>query len=347
MIPVALPGGNFYPMLAVSLVCLATLLTWIAVLCTNRLARMRLRARPRFNAMAMLALAVIGGIFPARLALRWIDTSQAAAEKAAHTMVLDAPRTLTGIAMPAGTRLLVHVAGRPDTFESARFPTPVPVAGIPVASLERYLARSGLREFRATGASATLPEDETADGWRCGRGHKVEFKADDDGTLRFSSCHLAAGSQLEGKPLPAGTWVALRHGARPASDFRHVDGWLLRTDGSEPSMVGGMPLLKAELRLDRARKLVWYEGSLGKEYALGPMTYPTGTRVATASATVAGAKPGDLVFSPSRGRSAVRNDGDDVPSGQSVLQAPDGTVRAVMSNRAAGVLDVASIGTTP
>ena len=47
MIPVALPGGNFYPMLAVSLVCLATLLTWIAVLCTNRLARTRLRARPR------------------------------------------------------------------------------------------------------------------------------------------------------------------------------------------------------------------------------------------------------------------------------------------------------------
>lgn len=347
MIPVALPGGNFYPMLAVSLVCLATLLTWIAVLCTNRLARTRLRARPRSNAVAMLALAIVGGIFPARLALHWFDTRQAAADQAAHTLVLDASRTLAGIDMPAGTRLLVRLPGRPDTFEMAYFPRPVPVGGIPVNSLERYLAQSGVREFRATGASGALPEDESADGWRCTRGHKVEFKADDNGALRFSSCHLAAGNTVDGQPLPAGTWVALRHGPRPATDFQHVDGWLLRTDGSEPSMVAGMPLLKADLRLDRARKLLWFEGSLGKEYTLGPMTYPAGTRVATASATVAGAKLGDLVFSPSRGRSAGRNDGDDVPSGQSVLQSPDGSVRGVMSNRAAGVLDVASIGTTP
>ncbi|CAM3591688.1 SAF domain-containing protein [Bordetella sputigena] len=347
MIPVALPGGNFYPMLAVSLVCLATLLTWIAVLCTNRLARLRLRARPRMNAVAMLALAVIGGIFPARLALHWLDGRQAAAEEAAHTMILDGPRPLGGVDMPAGTRLLVRVAGQPDTFEAARFPRPVPVAGIPVIGLQRYLAKSGSREYRATGASGTLPVDETADGWRCTRGHKVEFKPAEDGTLRFSSCHLAAGNQLDGKSLPAGTWVALRQGARPASDFQHVDGWLLRTDGSEASMIAGMPLLKADLRLDRARKLVWFEGSLAQEYVLGPMTYPAGTRVATAGAAVAGAKPGDLVFSPSRGRSAGRDDGDDVPSGKSVLQAPDGTVRGVMSNRAAGVLDVASIGSTP
>ncbi|ANN68762.1 hypothetical protein [Bordetella bronchialis] len=347
MNPVALPGGNFYPMLAVSLVCLATLLTWIAVLCTNRLARMRLRARPRSNAVAMLALAVLGGIFPVRLALRWMDGHQAAADKAAHTVVLDGPRTLGGIDMPAGTRLLVRLEDRPDTFEAAHFPGPVPVGGIPVVSLERYLAKSGVQQFRATGASGTLPGDEAADGWRCARGHKVEFKPDEDGRLRFSSCHLAAGNTVGGQSLPAGTWVALRHGARPASDFQHVDGWLLRTDGSDPSMVAGMPLLKADLRLDRQRKLVWFEGSLASEYDLGPMTYPAGTRVATAGAAVAGAKPGDMVFSPSRGRSASRNDGDDVPSGQSVLQAPDGTVRAVMSNRAAGVLDVASIGTTP
>jgi hypothetical protein len=347
MIPVALPGGNFYPMLTVSLVCLATLLTWIAMLCTNRLARLRLRAHPRVNVAAMLTLAVVGGLFPGRLALRWLDDRQAAEDQAAHTIVLDKPDTLAGIDMPTGTRLRVRLPGRPDTFASAAFPHPVLVAGIPVAGLERYLAKSGAQEFRATGASATLPEDENADGWRCARGHKVEFKATGDSALRFSSCHLATGNLLGGQPLPAGTWVALRHGARPASDFQHVDGWLLRTDGSESSTVAGMPLLKAELRLDRDRKLVWFEGSLGKEYALGPMTYPTGTRVTTASATVQGAKPGDLVFSPSRGRSAGRNDGDDVPAGQSVLQAADGTVRAVMSNRAAGVLDVASIGVTP
>jgi hypothetical protein len=334
-------------MLAVSLVCLATLFTWIAVLCTNRLSRLRLRAHPRANAFAMIALAVVGGVFPVRQALHWLNARQAAEEKSAHTIVLDSARTLSGIDMPVGTRLLVRLEGRPDTFETATFPRPIPVAGIPVASLQRYLAKADSQDYRPTGASASLPEDETADGWRCSRGHKVEFKAADDGTLRFSSCHLAAGNTLNGQPLPAGTWVSLRQGARPASDFHHVDGWLLRTDGSEPSTVHDMPLLKAELRLDSARKLVWFEGSLGKEYTLGPMTYPTGTRVATASAKIAAAKPGDMVFSPSRGRSAGRSDGDDVPAGQSVLQASDGTVRAVMSNHAAGVLDVASIGMNP
>jgi hypothetical protein len=347
MIPVALPGGNFYPMLAVSLICLATLLTWIAVLCTNRLARLRLRARPRTGAAAMLALAMLGAIFPARQAARWLDQRQAAQRQAAHTMVLDQGRTLAGIAMPAGTRLLVRVPGQLDTFETAAFPQPVSVAGIAVTGLDRYLAKAGDQEYRVTSASATLADDQTAEGWRCSRGHRVELKAGEAGVLRFSSCHLAQGNTVDGQAVPAGTWASLRYGERPASDFQHVDGWLLRTDGSEPYVIAGMPLLKAELRLDASRRLVWFEGSLGQEYVLGPMTYPPGTRVGTAGAALAGVRPGDLVFSPSRGRSADRNDGDNVQAGQSVLQGRDGTVRAVLSNRAAGVLDFASIGLTP
>ena len=35
MIPVSLPGGNFYVLMAVSLACLSTLLTWLAVLATS------------------------------------------------------------------------------------------------------------------------------------------------------------------------------------------------------------------------------------------------------------------------------------------------------------------------
>jgi hypothetical protein len=347
MIPVALPGGNFYPMLGVSLVSLATLLTWIAVLCTNRVARLRLRAHPRINATAMVVLAVLGSIFPARQILHWLDARRAAENTAAHTIMLNHPRTLSGIDMPPGTRLLVMLPGRPDTFETAGFPEPVRVGGIPVVSLQRYLAKAGAGEYRATGASAFLRKDVSVEGWICSHRHKVEFKTEESGALRFSSCHLAPGNELGGQPLPEGTWVSLRRGARPAADFQHVDGWLLRTDGSEPSTVDGMPLLKAELRLNRDRKIVWFEGTLGKSFSLGPMTYPTGTRVATAGAAVQGAKPGDLVFSASRGRSAERNDGDDVPAGQSVLQAPDGEVRAVLSNHAAGVLDFASIGATP
>ena len=89
------------------------------------------------------------------------------------------------------------------------------------------------------------------------------------------------------------------------------------------------------------------EGLLARDTTLGAMTYPPGTRVLTATPRLPGAQPGDLLFSPSRGRSARRDGGEDVAAGSSVLQAPDGTVRSVLSNREAGVLDVAAMRMTP
>ncbi|MNV99857.1 hypothetical protein D3C71_1952730 [compost metagenome] len=101
------------------------------------------------------------------------------------------------------------------------------------------------------------------------------------------------------------------------------------------------------MRLDGQRRLLDFEGLLARETVLGAMTYPPGTRVLAANSRLPGAQPGDLLFSPSRGRSARRNGGEDVAAGQSVLQAPDGTVRSVLSNRDAGVLDVAAMRMAP
>jgi hypothetical protein len=106
-------------------------------------------------------------------------------------------------------------------------------------------------------------------------------------------------------------------------------------------------LLKVDMQLDGQRRMLGFEGLLARETALGDMTYPPGTRVLTANPALPGAQAGDLLFSPSRGRSARRAGGDDVPAGKSVLQAPDGTVRSVLGNREAGVLDVAAMRIGP
>ena len=71
MIPVSLPGGNFYVLMVVSLACLSTLLTWLAVLATSRGARLWLGEHRRGGAILMALLAVIGGIFPYQQLSQW------------------------------------------------------------------------------------------------------------------------------------------------------------------------------------------------------------------------------------------------------------------------------------
>ncbi|OZI31660.1 hypothetical protein CAL29_27660 [Bordetella genomosp. 10] len=347
MIPVALPGGNFYPMLVASLICLATLLTWIAVLCTTPTARLRVREHPRKSLAAMGLLALVGAIFPAGQAQRWLAAREAAEDQARRTLVLDHGAELDGIPMPANTRLLLKTPGQLASFELASFPAEVDLDGARIRQLRRYVRGDGAAAT-VIGASATIAQDQDIDGWRCSHGHFVEFRMSTaDGRLHFSSCHLAAGNQLDKQAIPAGTWASLRSGAGAASDPRLAEGWLLRTEGSEPILVQDLPLFKAELRLDPQHRVRSFEGALAQPFTLGAMTYPPGTRVATAAPSLPGAMPGDLVFSPSRGRSAKREGGQDVAAGNSVLQAPDGKVRAVLANRAAGVLDYASIGLTP
>jgi len=373
MIPVALPGGDFYPALAVSLVCLATLLTWVILLCVNSEARARVRARPRFSLVSMGLLTAAGAVFPAGHAARWIEAREAAAVEARHTMVLTQAATVDGLSLPAGTQLRVLEPGRLDTFQQARFAAPVAVAGVPVLRLTRYLEETDAHGWRVTGVSARLAADATIARWHCAASHQIELRSTAaNGGLQFSSCHLAAGNPtppqaIETPPvntratagaragvaagqratLPSGTWVSLRDGTALASDPARASGWLLHTDGSEAVDVVGLPLHKADLRLDLSRRLTSFEGALARELVLGPMTYPAGTRVASATPALHGAQPGDLVFSPARGRSAQRRDGAPVTAGHSVLQSPTGNVRAVLANRAAGVLDFAGIGSAP
>ena len=131
--------------------------------------------------------------------------------------------------------------------------------------------------------------------------------------------------------MPPGTWIQVDPAVRGQPIEQAGARWLLRTEGSEPMEVERLSLLKLELRLDARRQLLGFEGLLARETALGDMTYPAGTRVLSGGLRAAGAQPGDLLFSASRGRVARRAGGTDVAAGSSVLQAPDGAVRAVLS----------------
>ncbi len=340
MIPVSLPGGNFYVLMAASLACLATLLTWLAVLATTRSAREWLAGHRRGGAVLMAFLAVIGAIFPYQQFSLWFSARQNAEADAGRKTTLAQPTQLSGVDMPAGTVLSLAVPGDLASFDQAIFPEtqPLSIQGLAATRIFRYPANSRQAET----LSVEIARDQAQEGWLCAHGHRLEFVLR-DGHPRFASCHLAIGNTLDQQPVPPGAWLKVLNSGGGADAPR----WLLRTEGSEALEVARMPLLKVDMQLDGQRRMLGFEGLLARETALGDMTYPPGTRVLAANPRLPGAQPGDLLFSPSRGRSARRAGGEDVPAGKSVLQSPDGAVRSVLGNREAGVLDVADMRIGP
>ncbi|MCW0205515.1 MAG: hypothetical protein OJK14_00365 [Achromobacter sp.] len=344
MIPVSLPGGNFYVLMAASLACLATLLTWLAVLATTRSARHWLGGHRRTGTALMAFLAVVGAIFPYQQLSLWFSAQRDAEADAGRKTVLAQPTRLAGVEMPAGTELRLAAPGDLASFDRAVFPAahPAPILGIAASRLFRYAAH----DKQAETLSVEIERDQALDGWLCAHGHRIEFVLR-DGHPRFASCHLAVGNTLDQQPVPAGAWLKVIAAAPAPGAAGDAPRWLLRTEGSDALDVDRLPLLKVDMQLDGQRRMLGFEGLLARETVLGDMTYPPGTRVLAANPALPGAQAGDLLFSPSRGRSARRAGGDDVPAGKSVLQAPDGAVRGVFGNRVAGVLDVAAMRIGP
>lgn len=346
MIPVSLPGGNFYVLMAASLACLSTLLTWLAVLATSRGARDWLAGHRRTGTFLMAFLAVIGAAFPFQQFSLWFSAQRAAQADDSRKTVLAQSTRLSGVEMPAGTVLSLTAPGELASFDRAVFPEahPASIEGIAATRLFRYAATSKQPET----LSVEIARDQAQEGWLCAHGHRIEFVVQ-AGQPQFASCHLAIGNTLDQQPVPAGAWLKVDPAARgtPLDKTGSAPRWLLRTEGSDSLTVARIPLLKVDMQLDGQRRTLGFEGLAARDTVLGDMTYPPGTRVLSANPRLQNAQPGDMLFSPSRGRSARRAGGDDVPAGKSVLQAPDGTVRGVLSNREAGVLDVAEMRIGP
>ncbi len=199
MIPVSLPGGNFYVLMAVSLACLSTLLTWLAVLATTRSARRWLGGHRRTGATLLALLAVIGSIFPYQQFSIWFAAQRDAQADAGRKTVLAQATRLAGVEMPAGTELRLATPGDLGSFDRAVFPEtqPASILGISATRLFRYPANARQPET----LSAEIARDQALDGWLCAHGHRVEF-ALHDGNPHFASCHLAIGNTLGQQPVP-------------------------------------------------------------------------------------------------------------------------------------------------
>ena len=343
MIPVSLPGGNFYVLMAVSLACLSTLLTWLAVLATSRGARHWLGGHRRLGTILMTALALLGAIFPYQQLGQWLDAERDAQADAGRRSVLNQPTRVAGVDMPAGTVLRLATPGELSTFDRARFPEGQPglIHGLESTGLYRYAATARQPET----LSVEIARDQAQEGWLCAHGHRVEFvmlggqpfrqlpsgHRQSAGPAAGAAGHVDPGGPGRARPADrtGGRALAVAHGRQRA----HGGGAAV---AAEAGTAAGCPPPAAGFR-----------GLLSRETALGDMTYPAGTRVLSGGLRAAGAQPGDLLFSASRGRVARRAGGTDVAAGSSVLQAPDGAVRAVLSNRDAGVLDVAAVRVGP
>ena len=345
MIPVSLPGGNFYVLMAVSLACLSTLLTWLAVLATSRGARHWLGGHRRLGTVLMAALALLGAVFPYQQLGQWLDAERNAQADAGRRSVLDQPTRVAGVDMPAGTVLRLATPGELSTFDRARFPEGQPglIHGLESTGLYRYAATARQPET----LSVEIARDQAQEGWLCAHGHRVEFVML-GGQPRFASCHLAIGNQLDRQPVPPGTWIQVDPAVRGQPIEQAGAGALAVAHGRQRAHGGGAAVAaEAGTAAGCPPPAAGFRGAAVARDRAGRHDLSRRHRVLSGGLRAAGAQPGDLLFSASRGRVARRAGGTDVAAGSSVLQAPDGAVRAVLSNRDAGVLDVAAVRVGP
>lgn len=257
-------------------------------------------------------------------------------DQAARRTTLEAPRTLQGIAMPAGTRLTLRDPDRPASFESARFPKPVSVYGFETARLTRHLAPApGEPPYTPRDAVLTLAEDQDWDGWRCRAGKPLNVTLNDDGRLAaIRSCVLTAGQTLGETLLPAGSALRASSGAHYVDGRRGADRWIVRPPENSSIPVAGAHL-NAVLRLNGQRHLLSARGALAAPLSLGTMHYPSGTAIRLSFDSKTGS-PTAWFLSPGRGQTARCDDGPDVEFGVAVAHHSNGDVGQRLSNREAG-----------
>lgn len=352
MIPIALPPASFYLFLGLSLLAGVAVLAWLAMLALSSKMRQRFKRRPWLSGGSMALLALAASFFIGFQYDMWQMEREFARREAARRVTLAQPQTLGGVAMPAGTRL---VLGKPDDREShteASFNAPTPVFGVQAMRFIRYLdpvrgADSDKRSARRAHTVHVWGQGvQQLEGWRCDLTHKVELRAPDGSDQPvFDACTLAAGNRIDGIDLPAGAEVRSRDGERYTNGHVEPLRWFVTIQGENPISIRGLILGRPGLKLDEQRRLTAIDGAaaLACPLRLGPMDYPAGTLVQSLGYPMKRQAPDAWVFSPANGNAARREGGDDVPDGMSVVQNPDGKVLDVVPNARAGVMRFAVI----
>jgi len=347
MIPVALPSAGFFILLTAGFFAGILLLGWALVLGVSGGARRTVRKYWKTSTVLCLALLAPFSFYAWFQAMMWQLERDIRREEAAHHVTLQAPTTVGGVAMPAGTRLKVQDKGQLDTYLEAAFPQAVAILGVQATSVRRYLDTEYDKEYNIV---ARRPRtvilrgagEQDVQGWRCDATQDIEFDVAPDGAIKMlTQCVLAAGNQAAGLTLGHGAVVRGSGGTVYTDGSRDPDRWRIDVNDDTAVRLLGMFLSRPTVYLDDARRLLRVTGAeLACPMQFGAMTYAAGTQVKTArlgSGNARGPYPGVLVFSPWHGQSAARAGAEDVPEGMSVMQTLQGEVLEVVKNDAAGV----------
>lgn len=284
MIPVAPPSLGFVFMV---LVLLGTTLLWLVWTLSLLFQPPQQKLPTKWHKLLYAAtISIALWTLYQLLDFKWQMDAYKVQMQAQFAPSLQTPTRLAGINMPAQTQLRLALAYRPESFQKARFPTPVNIAGIPAVEVERTITilshgqypNSDFRaeSMRITGSGVTLQE-----GWRCDASHAVEFDLNpNEDIAAFKHCTLAADNAAANIQLPKGTEVWRTEGNVYTDGFVDKDRWSLHTPADQVVEIAGLPLQSPFIRLTEERKL--HEVSraiLAHTARIAEQSYPAGTQL--------------------------------------------------------------------
>lgn len=349
MIPIALPSASFFILLTAGFFAGLLLLGWGLVLAVSGRVRRTVRKYWKTSAVLCLVLLVPFSFYAWFQAMMWQLEREIERGEAARNVTLQQPTTVSGVQMPAGTRLKLQDEGKLETYIEASFPQAVPMLGVEATWVRRYLDAEYEKETYALlsrhprsvilrGAGV-----QEVQGWRCDATQEIEFDVMPDGAIKaFEQCVLAAGNRAAGMEITAGAVLRGSDGTVYTDGSRDPDRWRVEVKGDAAVQVFGLYLSRPSIYLDASRDVLRVtDAELACSTPFGGLTYAAGTQFKTARRKTEGQRepyPGIFVFSPWHGEAAKRPGHEDVPEGKSVMQTLKGEVIDVVDNDAAGVI---------
>ncbi|CAB3674264.1 hypothetical protein [Achromobacter pestifer] len=353
MIPVSFPSPSFFILLTIGFFAGLALLGWAVVLVASAGHRRTVRKHWKKSAALFVVLAIPCAFYVFVHTAIWQIERESERVQAARRVTLEAPQTVAGTLMPAGTRLELQVEGDLDTYVAAEFPQPVPIFDVPALRVRRFLGIDYDTEtYTLIGryprdVTVTGQGDQAVLGWQCDATHDIEFDMNRDGTMKgLSQCRLGSGNRAAGLDIPRGSILYGSDGTVYTDGATDPDRWRVEVKAPVAIKVLGLMVSEPRLYLDAERQLVRVSDTeLACALRLGGLHYPAGTHLQTmrrGQGAQREAIPGVYVFSPWNGLAARRDGHEDVPEGMSVIQAFDGTVDRIVKNEAVGVFHFAT-----
>ncbi len=354
MIPIALPSAGFYILLSCGFLAGLVLLGWLLVVAASAGARRTVRKYWKTSTLLFVVLLVPFAFYAWVQTVFWQIGRESDRREAARNVTLEAPTTVGGIVMPAGTRLKLQDEGQLETYVQAEFPQPVAMYGVQASRALRYLDADydnetyALRGRHPRTVLLRGAGSQAVQGWQCDATQDIEFDVASDGAMKMlNKCVLGPGNRVEALDLAPGSIVYGSTGTVYTDGSRDADEWRIEVKDPVAVKVFGLPLSEPRLYLDGQRRLLHVsDAELACPIQLGGVSYAAGTQVKTMRRGRGDGRepyPGVLVLSPWNGQAARREGQADVPEGMSVMQTLAGEVVGVVKNDAVGVFHFATI----